>query len=86
MVRWGGGKAEKLFLIGCSLIFTSELANPLVGGLVKWLISERNMSRLATAQTMGLARLPLAILGLAGFVCLIWAFWLRFRVKRREAT
>ncbi len=86
MVRRGGGKAEKLLLVGCSLIFASKLAFPLLVGLVRWLMSERGMSNIATAQTMRLASLPAAILSIAALVCLVWAFWLRFWIKRREAA
>ena len=87
MVRWGGGKAEKLLLAGCSLIFTHNLATPLLSELVRWLGSERGMSNIATAQTMGLVRsLPLFIFGLSGFVCLVLAFWMRFKTGKRGIT
>ena len=84
MVRRGGGKAEKLFLAGCSLIFVTRLASPLLSGLVQRLVSERGMSHIDIAQTMGLTvSLPMGILGLAGFVCLVLAFWMRFWSRRQ---
>ena len=84
MVRRGGGKAEKLFLAGCSLFFVTRLASPLLHELVQRLVSEQGMSYIDIAQTMGLTvSLPLGILGLAGFVCLVIAFWIRFWVKRQ---
>ena len=86
MVRQGGGKAEKLLLVGCSLMFVASLVSPLLGELVQWLRSEEGMSNIATAQTMGLVYLPLAVLDIAALVCLIWAFWLKFWVKRRETA
>ena len=87
MVRRGGSKAEKLLLAGCSLMFTHSLASPLIGGVVQWLASEQGMSNIYTAQTMGIARLiPGLLFGLTGFVCLVWAFWIRFRKGRREAA
>ena len=86
MVRQGGGKAEKLLLTGCSLMFASELASPLLSGFVTWLMSENGVSNIVRAETMGLARLPLAILSLAGLVCLVWAFWMRFRKEKRRAA
>jgi hypothetical protein len=85
MVRWGGGKAEKLFLGGCSLIFVTRLASPLLYEFVQGLMSEQGMSYIDMAQTMGLAvSLPMGILSLAGFVCLAYAFWVRF--WRRKAA
>lgn len=85
MVRRGGSKAEKLLLAGCSLIFIATLASPLVRELVQSLMWEQDMSNLAKAQTMGWATLPLSILSLAGLVCLVWAFWVRFWRRRVSA-
>jgi len=87
MVRRNGSKAEKLFLAGCSLIFVTRLASPLLSGLVQRLVSEGGMSYIDIAQTMGLAvSLPMGILSLAGFVCLVLAFWMRFWSKRQVLT
>jgi len=87
MVRRGGGKAEKLLLAGCSLIFVTRLASPLLHELVQRLVSEQGMSHIDIAQTMGLTvSLPLSILGLAGFVCLVLAFWMRFWPRRQVLT
>ncbi|MFC1847376.1 hypothetical protein ACFLW5_00990 [Chloroflexota bacterium] len=86
MVRRGGARAEKLLLTGCSFMFASKLASPFLSEFITRLMSEKEMSNIATAQTMGLARLLLAILGIAGFVCLVWAFWTRFRKVRMEAA
>ncbi len=86
MLRRGGAKAEILLLIGCSLMLAEKLINPLLSGLVRWVMSEQVMSNVVTAQTIGLVRLPLAVLSIAALVCLIWAFWLKFRIKRRETA
>ncbi len=84
MVRRGGGRAEKLLLAGCSLMFTVRLAVPLLSELVRWLETERGMSNIAIAQTMGLAiNLPFSILTIAGLVCLVWAFWVRFKPRKQ---
>lgn len=84
MIRWGGGKAEKLFLTGCSLIFVAQLVSPFLSGLVWWLIHEQGMSR-ALASGLALS-LPMGVLGIAGIICLVYAFWLRFRVRKQELT
>ena len=87
MVRRGGGKVEKLLLAGCSLIFVTRLASPLLHELVQRLVSEQGMSHIDIAQTMGLTvSLPMGILGLAGFVCLVLAFWMRFWSRRQVLT
>ena len=85
MLRRGGGKAEKLLLAGCSLMFFTKLASPLLHELVQWLEAERGMSNIDIAQTMGLAiNLPFTILSIAGFVCLVIAFRVRFRTGKQE--
>ncbi|MFC1901382.1 hypothetical protein ACFLX3_00420 [Chloroflexota bacterium] len=83
MVRRGGGKAEKLLLAGCSLMFITRLATPPLQELVRRLASERDMSNIAIAQTMGWVSIPMSILSLAGLVCLVWAFWVRFRGRKQ---
>jgi len=81
IVRRGGGKAEKLLLAGCSLMSIIALISPFLSGLVSTLLREG----WRTAPTVGLIlQLPIGILGLAGFVCLVYAFWVRFWVRRRE--
>lgn len=81
MVRRGGGRAEKLLLAGCSLMFVVQLASPFLSGLVSLLLREG----WRTPQTVGLfLSLPMGILGLAGLVCLVFAFWVRFWARRQE--
>ncbi len=80
MVRRGGGRAEKLFLAGCCLMFTVQLISPFLSGLVSTLVHQG----WRTPQTVGLIlQLPIGILGLAGFVCLVYAFWVSFWRKRQ---
>ena len=81
MLRQGGGKAEKLLLIGCSAMFVSQLGRPFLTGLAIWLTATRDITRVQAAFTTGLLRLPLAILDMAGIVCLLFAFWFRWRIK-----
>ena len=75
MLRRGGGKAEKLLLIGCSLMFLAVIVRPFLSGLTLWLVAERGMTRVSA---LGLAfSLPNSILSMAGIVCLVLAFWIR---------
>ena len=78
MLRRGGGKAERLLLIGCSLMFLAVIVRPFLTGLVLWLVTERGMTR---ASASGLFSLPASILSMTGIVCLILAFWIRWRIK-----
>lgn len=83
MMRRGGGRAEKLFLAGCSLMFAARLASPLLNEFVQSL-PRNGMSYTEIARRMSLfAGIPTSILALAGLVCLVWAFWVRFAGKER---
>ena len=79
MLRRGGGKAEKLLLIGCSLMFVAQIVRPFLTGLALWLVHEHEMTR---ASASGLAfSLPITILSMVGIVCLIYAFWTRWKTS-----
>ena len=79
MLRRGGGKSEKLLLAGCSLMFVAQIVGPFLTGLSLWLVHEHGMTR---AGSIGLIySLPLSILNMAGIICLIFAFWTRWRAK-----
>lgn len=80
MVRRGGGKAERLFLAGSGLMLISTLASPLLKELSTWLVTEQGMSRAAASGWF--ISLPLGILTVASFGCLVSAFWMRFMTKK----
>ncbi|MFC2070191.1 hypothetical protein ACFLTB_03340 [Chloroflexota bacterium] len=86
MVRRGGGKPEKLLLIGCSLMLFTVLASPILRGLIRYWMSEKDVSNLSAAAAMAWVSIPMAVLSLAGIVCLLWAFWVKFRIKRQETA
>jgi hypothetical protein len=81
MVKRGGGKTEKMLLAGCCLLFAAQLISLSLSGMIPWL-REQSMS----AQQLGLTLSISGIPSLAGFICLIIAFWTRFRVRRQEAA
>jgi hypothetical protein len=82
MVMRGGGKAEKLLLTGCSLMFAVKLATPLLYGLINWQASQGDV----TPTTGWLVNLVGGIVVIGGFVCLVYAFWVRFWARRQEAA
>jgi len=79
MLRREGGKAEKLLLIGCSLMFLGQLVVPFLTGLAAWMLHEQGMSRASAAGLV--ISLPTSILSVAGIVCLIIAFWTRWKTS-----
>ena len=79
MLKRGGGKAERLLLIGCCLMLAETLISPFTQVLMRWLIAQQNMSGQRIGITMSIAQIPLAIISLAGIVCLVIAFWKKFK-------
>ena len=78
MLRRGGGKAEKLLLAGCSLMFFNQLVMPFLGGLARWMVYEQEKPIAALGYIVSL---PTAILSMAGIICLIYAFWVKFKAR-----
>ena len=77
MLRRGGGKAEKLLLTGCSLMFAGQIISPFLMALATLMVHEQGISR---ASTVGLVvSLPTGIVNVAGIVSLIFAFWTRWK-------
>jgi hypothetical protein len=86
MVRRGGGKPEKMLLIGCCLMSVEQLFSPFVNYLFSVNMAMENMSRLDTARTYGIIRtIYSAVLDIPAIVLLVWAFWIKFR-KKKEVT
>ena len=78
MVR-RGGKAEHLLLIGCSLMFVAQIVRPFLTALALWLVHEHEMTRVSS---IGLIfSLPTSIMNMAGIICLMFAFWIRWKTK-----
>lgn len=72
MVVRRGRKPEKLFLIGSCLMLGERLISSL---LLALLLKEQGISMNSSALAVSLTS---GLLTLAGFICLVWAFWLRF--------
>ena len=85
MLRRGGRGKEKLLLAGFSLMFTASLAGPIIRGIVMSWMRGYESSYLSIGRAMSLVSLPMAIVSIAGAVCLVWAFWLKFRPGRQGA-
>jgi len=85
MLKKGGGKAERLLLIGCCLMLAEMLISPFIHVLIIRLIEERTITAQGIGLTSSIVQIPLGIISLAGIVCLVYAFWMKFRIKH-EAT
>jgi len=82
MIKRGGARAEKLFLSGCIIM----LIVAVISGFIPWFYKQQIGGLILGAREIGIiVSIVSGIPGLAGFVCLVVAFWLRFRMKRVEA-
>ena len=75
----GGGKAERFLLIGSSLMLAQSLINPFTTVLMQWFTVEHRGDIQSIGLISGLVNIPLAIISLAGIVCLVYAFWTRWK-------
>jgi hypothetical protein len=78
MIRRGGGKAEKLLLAGCAIKFTEQIYGAFIPGVVAYMMSEQVRAAPSVFMWIGVS------LSLAGFVCLILAFWTKFKSPLRS--
>lgn len=85
MVRRGGGKAEKLLLAGCSLMFVAPLSGLLLQDQLRQLLLDQGRSYIDMIRSpLWIAvSIIVGLISLAGIVCLIWAFLARFRVRKQ---
>ena len=78
--RSGGGRAERWLLIGSCLMLTSTLLRIPTSLVMRWLI-EGSENIVRAASIISIYNLVLGIIGMAGIICLVYAFWKKFWVS-----
>jgi len=78
--RSDGGRAERLLLIGSCLMLSITLLRIPTILIVPWLIEGGN-SMTRAASIISIYNLVLGIIGMAGIICLVYAFWKKFWVS-----
>ena len=86
MLRRGGTKPEKLLIAGCSLILLKTILSPLPRIMIDVWMNQEGAGVASIGRTMALISIPRAVFSLAGFICLVMAFWMKFKVKKPEVT
>ena len=86
MLRRGGVKPEKLLVAGCSLILLKVILSPLPRIMIDVWMNRDSMSAMTVGRMMSIFSIPGMIFSLAGFICLVMAFWKKFKVKKLEVT
>ena len=79
MLRRGGARAERFLLIGaCLMLLASILAIP-TSALGMWLHTGREMTNVQAASWLSIFGLIKGVISLAGIICLVYAFWVKFK-------
>ncbi len=86
MLRRDGTRPEKLLVAGCSLILLKTILSPFPRIVAEAWVNREGMSAVAFGRTITLFSIPGVIISLTGFICLVIAFWIKFKVEKPEVT
>lgn len=86
MLRRGGSRPEKLLVAGCSLILLRMILSPFPRIIADMWVNREDLSAVEFARMISIFSIPGMIFSLAGFICLVMAFWIKFKVKKPEVT
>ncbi|MFC2022049.1 hypothetical protein ACFLTR_02390 [Chloroflexota bacterium] len=82
MLRRGGARAELFLLFGaCLMLISSILAIP-TSAFGIWLQTGREMTNVQTVFWLSIFGLIKGLCSMAGIICLIYAFWAKFKVGK----
>ena len=81
MLRRGGSRAERFLLIGASLMLLQSLISVPTAAFSTWLMIDRGMSNIEAAFILSIYSVAKGCIGLSGIICLVYAYWVRFRTK-----
>ena len=79
MFKRRGSRAERFLVIGCAIKLGTALLNPFLAAIPVWLRVSREASNVNIAATWTKISIALACLSLAGIVCLVYAFWTKWK-------
>ena len=82
MVRNGGGRPERLFLLGTSLMLATSVVASTAAGLMPWLISrlaEAAHDYAAIARVLSVIHIVNSLVAVAGIILMAYAFWRKFK-------
>ena len=83
MLRRGGGRAERFLLIGSCVMLAGKLLS-VPAALIVPLLIDSGWSPLRALPVFSGFSFFLGLISLAGIVCLVYAFWIKFKVKSGE--
>jgi len=83
MLRRGGGRAERFMIAGAGIKIVSNLLRIPMVFIVPWLIDRGYSSDYAISVSTGYG-IFLNVIGMAGIICLVYAFWVKFKTRSLE--
>ena len=84
MLRRGGGRAERFLVAGAGINIIGNLLHIPVGAIAPWLFHEGYSLTDIRSVTLG-SGIFLNIISMAGIICLIYAFWIKFKTRTSES-
>jgi hypothetical protein len=84
MVKHGGSKPERFFLIGAFLMLASSVVQSITAGLSPWLppkLIEAGTNYTTIGMIFSAIHFVRAFISLAGIIFLIYAFWRKFKTE-----
>ncbi len=85
MLRRGGGRAERFLLTGSCLMLAGKLFSVPTVLIVPLLVGSGWSTDRALPMLSGFGFF-LGLISLAGIMCLVYAFWIKFKVKSRDSS
>lgn len=85
MLRHRKERAERFLVAGASLKIVSNLLSIATFAIIPWLINTGYSVDSANSVVFGYG-IFCNVVGMAGILCLVYAFWVKFRVRSFERT
>ncbi len=83
MLRRGGGRAERFLVTGAALKLVGNLLSIATFAITPWLI-DMGYSMNNAVSLVEYYGIFLNVIGMAGIICLIYAFWVKFKARNFE--
>lgn len=80
MLRRGGGRAERFMVAGAGIKIVSNLLSVPAVFIVPWLVDGGYSNDSAVFIASGCS-IFINVVGMAGIICLIYTFWVKFRER-----
>ncbi|MFC1939110.1 hypothetical protein ACFLXO_00275 [Chloroflexota bacterium] len=85
MLRRGGGRAEKFLLAGSCMMLAEKMLTVPLSAVINLQIIPSLLEKGESYQNIAVintyTRLFFGLVSLAGIVCLVYAFWIKFKVR-----